>query len=105
MNESIQKNPSVVVYKDLREKDREYYWIRNRKNIILDIIKTLAAAFLGTILFPLGIIFFFYFYQNKPKVYSIFIITVTLAFSNLVPLIFRLYYLLLEAIEFSKIYN
>jgi hypothetical protein len=105
MNGSIEKNPSIGVYKDLREKDREYFWIRNRKSIILDIIKTLAAAFLGTVLFPVGIIFFFYFYQNKPKIYSFFILAVTLAFSNLVPLIFRLYYLLLEAIEFSKIYT
>jgi hypothetical protein len=105
MNGSIEKNPSIGVYKDLREKEKEYFWIRNRKSIILDTIKTLLAAFCGAAFFPLGIIFFFYFYQNKPKIYSIFILLVTLSFSNLVPLMFRLYALLLEAIEFSKIYN
>lgn len=98
------KNHNLEVYRELRENEKKYFWIRNKKTLIPDIIKTLIAAFLGASLFPLGIIFFFYFYQNKPKAFAIFILIATLAFSNLVPLTISLYYELLEAIEFSRTY-
>jgi len=104
MNQTI-PNDSIKVYVDLRQKERKYYWDRTKKHIVLDLLKTALASFAGAAFFPLGIIFFFYFHQTKSKVLAFIILGVTLATSNIVIFIIRLYAMIIEAIEFTRIYG
>ncbi len=103
MNPTV-TNDAVKVYVDLRQKERRYFWVRTKKHIVLDLIKTALASFAGAAFFPLGIIFFFYFHQSKSKILAYIILGVTLATSNLVIFFMQLYHMILESIEFSQMY-
>jgi hypothetical protein len=105
MNGTLSNNNSISVYTELSEIDKKYASKRTKKPIWLDLIKTVIASFLGAVFFPVGIICFFYFVNNKNKIYAYIILGVTLAYSNILILFINLYYLIKEAIEFSRIYS
>lgn len=104
MNSMVSNNKSINVYQELRMIDEKYKDQRVRQPIVKDLIKTAIAAFAGTVFFPIGIICFFYFVNNKNKYMAYFILAVTLAYSNIVILFINLYYLLLEALQFTRMY-